>query len=161
MGHFDDGQCSTKLWGIIHQFIINRKQLLRYLFFFGGLRCDKYSREETVVFLVFESELTVFPWIVSAETVLFWKWKMLKFYTVSTLCQFFYFMNSRYTTIQGRKILISRTFLLQVFKGNNYLKKYGTSCCNILTYYLMKWIFAAHLTWHMRKYGTNIARIAL
>ena len=96
-----------------------------------------------------------------AETVLFWKWKMLKFYTVSTLCQFFYFMNSRYTTIQGRKILISRTFLLQVFKGNNYLKKYGTSCCNILTYYLMKWIFAAHLTWHMRKYGTNIARIAL
>ena len=53
---------------------------------------------------------TVFPRIVSAETILFWKLKCGNY--------------SREETIQGRKLLINRRFKVrQLFKGDNYSRE--------------------------------------
>ena len=70
---------------------------------------------------------TVFPWIVSVETIFFWKWKMWKFSYSFRIMAIFYFINwiVAAETIEGGKL----------FKGGNYLRKYGTStkisftCC--------------------------------
>ena len=87
----------------MHQFIINRTQLFHHLFFFGGLRCDKYSREETIVFLVFESEHTVMPRISSFRG----NYSFLKVENVEIFVQFPHYGN----------------FLLHEFKGDNYSRE--------------------------------------
>ena len=60
---------------------------------------------------------TVFPRIVSAETILFWKWKMWKFSYSFRIMAIFYFINwiVATETIEGGKL----------FKGGNYSRKYG------------------------------------
>ena len=59
---------------------------------------------------------TVFPRIVSAETILFWKWNMWKFsytYLVSILMAIFYFILAA-ETIEGEKY--SRNYGMHVLK---------------------------------------------
>ena len=61
---------------------------------------------------------TVFPRIVSAETILFWKWKMWKFSFSFCIIAILYFINwiVAAETIQGGKL----------FKGGVYSRKYGS-----------------------------------
>ena len=61
---------------------------------------------------------TVFPHIVSAKTILFWKKKCENFSYSFHIMAFFYFVNwiVATKTIEGGKL----------FKGGNYLGKYGT-----------------------------------
>ena len=61
--------------------------------------------------------ITVFPWIVSSETILLWKWKMWKFSYSFRIMAIFYFINWILVaeTIEGGK----------PFKGGNYSRKYG------------------------------------
>jgi hypothetical protein len=60
---------------------------------------------------------TLFPPIVSAETILFWKWKMWKFSYSFRIMAIFYFINWMFAaqTIEGGNL----------FKGGNYSQKYG------------------------------------
>ena len=51
---------------------------------------------------------TIFPWIVSVETILFWIWPYVLWPLLT--------VHTSEETIQGRKL----------FKGGNYLKKYGS-----------------------------------
>ena len=64
---------------------------------------DLYSNKQTFI-----KENTVFPHIVSAETILFWLWPYVLWPLVT--------VHKCAETIQGRKL----------FKGGNYMRKYGT-----------------------------------
>ena len=68
--------------------------------------------------LLIHSHYTVFPRIVSAETILFWNWKLCKFSYSFRIMAIFYFINwiVAAETMEGGKL----------FKGRNYLRKYGT-----------------------------------
>ena len=68
------------------------------------------------------SKNIVFSQIVSAETILFWKWKMWKFLYSFRIMAIFFFINwiVATETIQGGKL----------FKGGNYSRIYGMYFCN-------------------------------
>jgi hypothetical protein len=70
------------------------------------------------------NKIYVFPRIVSAETVLFWKWKMWKFSYSVRIMAIFYFINwiVAAETIEWGKL----------FKGGNYLRKYGIWIWNFI-----------------------------
>ena len=67
---------------------------------------------------------TVFPQIVSAETVLFWRWKMWKF--SYSFPQYGNFLLHELNTCRGRGDTIWKR---QLFNWGNYSRKYGKCVC--------------------------------
>ena len=78
---------------------------------------------------------TVFPRIVSVETILFWKWNMWKFSYSFRIMTIFYFINWIVAAeiIEGGKL----------FKGGNYSRKYGIYLIPILICFVVE----GHIEW--------------